>query len=194
MQRLIYDQDTERQLTKEQAEDIWSKGLTIAQVQHRVDVGWDFFDAVELGKNYVLVDGDICLRYDDNVRTLYIPLFMIDKLGIRHNGTRKLTHNLSMGKSLKNAVSNMFGGIFDRKLAAELAAIDDTEILKDDMLKKMRQRARQAERRREIKEAYRLEKDKKRRPHMYDGTEQQHSRGAYTEYLMENDIFPKVVK
>lgn len=191
MQRLIYDQDTERQLTKEQAEAIWNKGLTLGQVQHRVDVGWDFFDAVELGKNYVLVDGDICLRYDDNVRTLYIPLFMIDKLGIRHNGTRKLTHNLSMGKSLKNAVSNMFGGIFDRKLAAELAAIDDTEILKDKLLKKMRHQARQAERRREIKERYRLEKDKERRPHMYDGTPQQHSKGAYTEYLMENDIFPK---
>lgn len=194
MQRVIYDQDTERQLTKDQAEDIWSKGLTLSQVQNRVDTGWDFFDAVELGKNYVLVDGDICLRYDDNVRTLYIPLFMIDKLGIRHNGTRKLTHNLSMGKSLKNAVSNMFGGIFDRKLAAELAAIDDTEILKDRQLMNMRLQARKAERRREIKEWYRDERDKERRPHMYDGTPQQHSRGAYTEYLMENDIFPKVVK
>lgn len=194
MQRVIYDNGTERQLTREQAELIWNKGLTLGQVQNRVDTGWGFFDAVDLGKNYVLMDGDICLRYDDNVRTLYIPLFMIDKLGIRHNGTRKLTHNLSMGKSLKNAVSNMFGGIFDRKLAAELAAIDDTEILKDKLLKKMRHQARQAERRREIKERYRLEKDKERRPHLYDGTPQQHSRGAYTEYLMENDIFPKVVK
>lgn len=194
MQRMIYDQDTERQLTREQAEEIWNKGLTLAQVQNRVDTGWDFFDAVELGKNYVLVDGDICLRYDDNVRTLYVPLFMIDKLGIRHNGTRKLTHNLSMGKSLKNAVSNMFGGIFDRKLAAELAAIDDTEILKDRQLKNMRLQARKAERSREIKETHRIERDKERRPHMYDGTKQQHSRDAYTEYLMENDIFPKAVK
>lgn len=194
MQRVIYDQDTERQLTRDQAEAIWNKGLTLGQVQNRVDTGWDFFDAVELGKNYVLVDGDVCLRYDDHVRTLYIPLFMIDKLGIRHNGTRQLTYNLSTGKSLKNAVSNMFGGIFDRKLAAELAAIDDTEILKDRQLKNMRLKARKAERRREIKEMYRIEKDKERRPHMYDGTPQQHTRGAYTEYLMENDIFPKVVK
>lgn len=194
MQRVIYDNGTERQLTKEQAEAIWSKGLTLGQVQYRVDTGWDFFDAVELGKNYVLMDGDICLKYDDNVRTLYIPLFMIDKLGIRHDGTQKLTHNLSRGKSLKNAVSNMFGGIFDRKLAAELAAIDDTEVLKDRQLKKMRQRARQNERRREIKEMHRLERDKERRPHMYDGTPQQHTRGAYTEYLMQNDIFPKVVR
>lgn len=193
MQRMIYDQDKERQLTRDQAEAIWNKGLTLGQVQNRVDTGWDFFDAVELGKNYVLVDGDICLRYDDNVRTLYIPLFMIDKLGIRHNGTRQLTYNLSTGKSLKNAVSNMFGGIFDRKLAAELAAIDDTEILKDRQLKNMRLQARKAERRREIKERYRHERDKERRPHMYDGTPQQHSRGTYTEYLMENDIFPKVV-
>jgi hypothetical protein len=114
---------------------------------------------------------------------------MIDKLGIRHDGTRKLTHNLSLGKSLKNAVSNMFGGIFDRKLAAELAAIDDTEILKDRQMKKMRQRARQAERRREIKEAYRLERDKERRPHMYDGTEQQHSFGKYAQYLADSYIF-----
>lgn len=194
MQRLIYDNGTERQLTKEQAEAIWSNGLTLAQVQNRVDTGWEFIDAVDLGKNYVLMGGDICLRYDDNVRTLYIPLFMIDKLGIRHNGTRKLTHNLSLGKSLKNAVSNMFGGLLDRKLAAELAAIDDTEILKDRELKKMRKRARQAERRRGFKEMYRIERDKERRPHMYDSTPQQHSRGAYTEYLIENDIFPKVVK
>lgn len=194
MQRVIYDNGTERQLTKEQAEAIWNKGLTLGQVQNRVDTGRDFFDAVELGKNYVLMDGDVCLRYDDNVRTLYIPLFMIDKLGIRHNGTRKLTHNLSMGKSLKNAVSNMFGGIFDRKLAAELAAIDDTEILKDRQLKNMRLQARKAERSRGIKEMHRLERDKERRPHVYDGTKQQHTRGTYTEYLMQNDIFPKVVK
>lgn len=189
MQRVIYDNDTERQLTREQAEAIWNKGLTLGQVQNRVDTGWDFFDAVELGKNYVLMDGDVCLRYDDHVRTLYIPLFMIDKLGIRHDGTRKLTHNLSMGKSLKNAVSNMFGGIFDRKLAAELAAIDDTEILKDRQMKKMRQRARQAERRREIKEMYRIKRDKERRPHMYDGTPQQHSFGKYAQYLADSYTF-----
>lgn len=194
MQRMIYDQDKERQLTKDQAEAIWNKGLTLGQVQNRVDTGWDFFDAVELGKNYVLVDGDICLRYDDNVRTIYIPLFMIDKLGLRHNGTRQLTYNLSTGKSLKNAVSNMFGGIFDRKLAAELAAIDDTEILKDRQLKNMRLQARKAERRREIKERYRAERDKERRPHMYDGTKQQHTKGTWCDYLMENDIFPKVAK
>lgn len=189
MQRVIYDQDTERQLTRDQAEAIWNKGLTLGQVQNRVDTGWDFFDAVELGKNYVLMDGDICLRYDDHVRTLYIPLFMVDKLGIRHDGTRQLTYNLSMGKSLKNAVSNMFGGIFDRKLAAELAAIDDTEILKDRQLKNMRLRARQAERRRELKEMYRIERDKERRPHMYDGTNQQHSFGEYAQYLADSYTF-----
>lgn len=189
MQRVIYDQDTERQLTRDQAEAIWNKGLTLAQVQNRVDTGWDFFDAVELGKNYVLMDGDICLRYDDHVRTLYIPLFMVDKLGLRHNGTRQLTYNLSTGKSLKNAVSNMFGGIFDRKLAAELAAIDDTEILKDRQLKNMRLQARKAERRREIKEMYRIERDKERRPHMYDGTNQQHSFGEYAQYLADSYTF-----
>lgn len=189
MQRIIYDQDTERQLTRDQAEAIWNKGLTLGQVQNRVDTGWDFFDAVELGKNYVLMDGDICLRYDDHVRTLYIPLFMVDKLGIRHDGTRQLTYNLSMGKSLKNAVSNMFGGIFDRKLAAELAAIDDTEILKDRQLKNMRLQARKAERRREIKEMYRIERDKERRPHMYDGTNQQHTFGEYAQYLADSYTF-----
>ena len=88
----------------------------------------------------------------------------------------------------------MFGGIFDRKLAAELAAIDDTEILKDRQLKNMRLQARKAERSRELKEMYRIERDKERRPHMYDGTKQQHSRGAWCEYLMENDKFPKVAK
>lgn len=189
MQRIIYDQDTERQLTRDQAEAIWNKGLTLGQIQNRVDTGWDFFDAVELGKNYVLMDGDICLRYDDHVRTLYIPLFMVDKLGIRHDGTRQLTYNLSMGKSLKNAVSNIFGGIFDRKLAAELAAIDDTEILKDRQLKNMRLQARKAERRREIKEMYRIERDKERRPHMYDGTNQQHSFGEYAQYLADSYTF-----
>lgn len=189
MQRLIYDNGTERQVTNEQAEAIWGNGLTLGQVQNRVDTGWEFIDAVELGKNYVLMDGDICLKYDDDIRTLYIPLFMINKLGIRPSNTRKLTHNLSLGKSLKNAVSNMFGGIFDRKLAAELAAIDDTELLKDRELKKMRKRARQAERRREIKEAYRLERDKERRPHMYDGTQQQHSFGEYAQYLADSYTF-----
>jgi len=189
MKRVIYDHDTEWELTKDQAEAIWNKGLTLGQVQNRVDTGWDFFDAVELGKNYVLMDGDICLKYDDHVRTLYIPLFMIDKLGIRHDGTRQLSYNLSTGKSLKNAVSYMFGGIFDRKLAAELAAIDDTEILKDRQLKNMRQRARQAERRRELKEMYRIERDKERRPHMYDGTKQQHSFGEYAQYLADSYTF-----
>ena len=189
MQRIIYDNGTERQLTREQAEVIWSNGLTLSQVQNRVDTGWDFFDAVDLGKNYVLMDGDICLKYDDDIRTLYIPLFMINRLGIRPNNTCKLTHNLSLGKSLKNAVSNMFGGLTDRKLAAELAAIDDTEILKDRELKKMRKRARQEERRREIKEAYKLERDKERRPHMYDGTKQQHSFGEYAQYLADSYTF-----
>lgn len=189
MQRIIHDHDTERQLTRDQAEAIWNKGLTLGQVQNRVDTGWDFFDAVELGKNYVMMDGDICLRYDDHVRTLYIPLFMVDKLGIRHDGTRRLTYNLSTGKSLKNAVSNMFGGIFDRKLAAELAAIDDTEILKDRQLKNMRLRARQAERSREIKEMYRIERDRERRPHMYDGTNQQHTFGKYAQYLADSYTF-----
>lgn len=189
MQRLIYDNGTERQLTKEQAEAVWSNGLTLAQVQNRVDTGWEFIDAVELGKSYVLMDGDICLKYEDDTRTLYVPLFMIDKLGIRHNGTRKLTHNLSLGKSLKNAVSNMFGGLLDRKLAAELAAIDDTEILKDRQMKNMRLQARKAERRRGLKEMYRIERDKKRRPHMYDGTEQQHSFGEYAQYLADSYTF-----
>ncbi|MEX5913832.1 SA1788 family PVL leukocidin-associated protein [Staphylococcus ureilyticus] len=40
---------------------------------------------------------------------------------------------------------------------------------------------------------YREEKRKSKRPWLYDGTPQQHSRGNWCQYLMNTSIFPKVV-
>lgn len=192
--KTIYTPEGEYELTREQAKNLWNKGITFAQVQHRIDEGWEFMDAILLSKNYYMYEGDICLRYSDNVRVLYIPLYVIDRIGIDYNDTQRLFNNLSMGKSLRNAVSNMQGGIFDRKLSQELEAVDNTELVKDRQMARMRSKARANENRRIARAERAKQRDMERRPHMYDGTKQQHSRGAYTEYLMENDIFPKVVK
>lgn len=191
--KTLYTPEGEYELTREQATALWSKGITFAQVQQRIDEGWDFMDAILLSKNYYMYEGDICLRYSDNIRVLYIPLYVIDRIGIDYNDTGRLFYNLSMGKSLRNAVSNMNNGLLDRKLSQELEAVDDTELVKDRQVARMRSKARANESKRLARAERAKQRDMERRPHMYDGTPQQHTRGAYTEYLMQNDIFPKVV-
>lgn len=54
-------------------------------------------------------------------------------------------------------------------------------------------KALDAKRAREAVKELRERKLKEDKPHLFDGTKQQHSRGAWCEHLMANDIFPKVV-
>lgn len=192
--KTIYTPEGEHELTREQATALWNRGITFAQVQQRIDEGWDFMDAILLSKNYYMYEGDICLRYSDNIRVLYIPLYVIDRIGIDYNDTGRLFYNLSMGKSLRNAVSNMNNGLLDRKLSKELEAVDDTELVKDRQVALMRSKARANESKRLARAERAKQCDMERRPHMYDGTPQKHKLGEYTQHLMENNIFPKVVK
>lgn len=192
--KTIYTPEGEYELTREQATALWNRGITFAQVQQRIDEGWDFMDAILLSKNYYMYEGDICLRYSDNIRVLYIPLYVINRIRIDYNDTGRLFYNLSMGKSLRNAVSNMNNGLLDRKLSQELEAVDDTELVKDRQVARMRSKARANESKRLARAERAKQRDMERRPHMYDGTPQQHTRGKYTQHLMENNIFPKVVK
>ncbi|XVL42667.1 SA1788 family PVL leukocidin-associated protein [Staphylococcus equorum] len=192
--RTLQTQDGTFELTDEQVQNIWSRKLTLGQIQKRLDDGWGLIESIELNKNYYMYEGDICLRFADATRVLYIPIYVIERIGIHYNDTQRLFNNLSEGKSLRNAVSNMQGGIFDRKLSNELEAVDDTELVKDRQVERMRSKARAIERKRLARAERAKQRDMERRPHMYDGTPQKHTRGAYTEYLMQNDIFPKVVK
>ena len=44
--KTLYTPEGEYELTREQATALWSRGITFAQVQHRIDEGWDFMDAI----------------------------------------------------------------------------------------------------------------------------------------------------
>ncbi|MBF7019644.1 hypothetical protein ISO99_06925 [Staphylococcus sp. 18_1_E_LY] len=187
--RTLQTQDGTFELTDEQVQNIWSRKLTLGQIQKRLDDGWGLIESIELNKNYYMYEGDICLRYADATRVLYIPLYVIERIGIHYNDTRRLFNNLSEGKSFRNAVSNMQGGIFDRKLSRELEAVDETEILKDKQLARMRSKARKHERKRLAKAEMAKQRDMERRPHMYDGTPQQHTFGEYAQYLLSSYKF-----
>lgn len=187
--RTLQTQDGTFELTDEQVQNIWSRKLTLGQIQKRLDDGWGLIESIELNKNYYMYEGDICLRYADATRVLYIPLYVVERIGIHYNDTRRLFNNLSEGKSLRNAVSNMQGGIFDRKLSNELEAVDETEILKDRQLARMRSKARKNERKRLARAERAKQRDMERRPHMYDGTQQQHTFGEYAQYLADSYTF-----
>ncbi|ATH60692.1 hypothetical protein BJG89_10575 [Staphylococcus nepalensis] len=46
----------------------------------------------------------------------------------------------------------------------------------------------------EAKQNYHDEKQREKRPWLYDGTPQKHNRGKWCQYLMNTSIFPKAVR
>ena len=83
--RTLQTQDGTFELTDEQVQNIWSRKLTLGQIQKRLDDGWGLIESIELNKNYYMYEGDICLRYADATRVLYIPLYVIERIGIQQS-------------------------------------------------------------------------------------------------------------
>lgn len=155
-------------------------GNTIALMDKRLEEGWSAEQAKYLTPNYVMIDGIIYYLYNRKGYEVYIPLEDIERaevdLGLQ---TKTICHRIGKGYSLHEALTKPI----KRSWQDEPSITDMMSNLKAKEQKRSREAIKQMKERK-----YREEK-----PHLYDGTPQKHSLGNYTKYLMENDIFPKVV-
>ncbi|UXU53183.1 SA1788 family PVL leukocidin-associated protein [Staphylococcus arlettae] len=169
-------------LEREDRLKLKSLDLSIDDVQDRINKGWEPYEAMSFSAKYEMHDGQIYYTHSAKEQTFYIPAEDMEKaeveLGIN---PRTVAKRLNRGFSTQEA------------LTKEVLTSEVYEVKQDIEAQKAKERKRQERRR--MKKAQRAkQRDMERRPHMYDGTPQQHTRGAYTSYLMKNDIFPKVAK
>lgn len=156
--------------------------VSLDDVQTRLDNGWKPYEAINFSNKYKIHDGGICYSHNTGERTVYIPADEMEKAEIEVGiDPRTIAKRLNRGFSVQEAltkapVTNNFN-----------------EVKKDIEEQKIKQR-KQEERRRRKMEEYKARKYRERKPHLFDGTPQQHTLGEYTQHLMENNIFPKVVK
>ncbi|MFQ3847927.1 SA1788 family PVL leukocidin-associated protein [Staphylococcus shinii] len=156
--------------------------VSIDDVQARLDNDWKPYEAINFSIKYKLHDGQICYTHNTGERTFYIPADEMEKAEIEVGlDPRTIAKRLNRGFSVQEA------------LTKAPVTNDFNEVKKDIEEQKIKQR-KQEERRRRKMEEYKARKYRERKPHLFDGTPQQHTLGEYTQHLMENNIFPKVVK
>lgn len=156
--------------------------VSIDDVQARLDNGWKPYEAINFSIKYEMHDGQIYYTHTTDERTFYIPADDMEKAEIEVGlDTRTIAKRLSRGFSIQEA------------LTKAPVTNDFNEVKKDIEEQKVKQRKREELRRKKIEE-YKARKYRESKPHLFDGTPQQHTLGEYTQHLMQNDIFPKVVK
>lgn len=157
-------------------------GNTITLIEERLSQGWSAAQAMYLSPNYVTKDGVICYLFDRKGYEVYIPINDLERAEVDLGLQRKtICNRLGKGYSLHEALTTPV------KRRWQGGTVSFSTMMTNEKAKEKRRSKEAVKRMRERK--YREEK-----PHLFDGTPQQHARGAYTEYLMQNDIFPKVVK
>lgn len=152
---------------------IQTRGLKYETVEQRLREGWSFKNAINLTNKYVTKKGDIywCKAFPEE--TLYIPLKVMQTIQIQKY---QLEKNYALGKDIEEILNDDFEYIIEANDRTHYdLAIEDVE-------------------RKRIAEKLRVERERKEKPWLYDGTPQSVKPCKWYKYLVENDIFIKVVQ
>lgn len=156
--------------------DMKYKCITVKLVEQRLAEGWSDYQAIHLSTKYVTHDGEICYKYSSPERTLYIPLSDIEKAQEEYElNTRTISKRLNRGMGLYEALTTLPAGAQD----SVEKDVKKYQKIEDEKEKKRQQRL----------SYYRERKKRERKPHMYDGTPQQHTFGKYAQYLADSYKF-----
>lgn len=166
-------------LEESEREAISKSILSLQDVQNRLDNGWKVQDAISLNNKYEMHNGEIHYVYRTERREELIHIDRMHEAEIEKGIIpRTVAKRLNRGLSVEEA------------LTLSPSTSDNASIARDIEEQKIKQRKRE-ERRQQAVKSMKVRKFKEEKPHLYDGTEQNHTRGEYTTYLMENDVFPK---
>lgn len=169
-------------LTKEEKRHYGNLNISSRIIEERLQEGWGEDDATTLSTNYVMHNGRIHYLYNRKGKEIYVSLEDMKKADLELAlDAKAIAVRLGKGYSVEDALTRPL----DRRYVSSYQLLGDTFNT---------WKALDAKRAREAVKELRERKLKEDKPHLFDGTPQQHSRGAWCEYLMENDIFPKVAK
>lgn len=169
-------------LTKEEKRHCGNLNISSRIIEERLQEGWGEDDATTLSTNYVMHNGRIHYLYNRKGKEIYVSLEDMKKADLELAlDAKSIAVRLGKGYSVEDALTRPL----DRRYVSSYQLLGDTFNT---------WKALDAKRAREAVKELRERKLKEDKPHLFDGTPQQHSRGAWCEYLMQNDIFPKVVK
>lgn len=169
-------------LTKDEKRRSGNLNLSSRVIEERLQEGWGEEDAITLSSNYIMHKGRIHYFYNRKGREVYISYEDMKKADLELAlDAKAIAVRLGKGYSVKDALTNPL----DRRYVSSYQLLGETF---------NSWKALEAERSHEAVKELRKRKFKEEKPHLFDGTPQHHTRGAYTEYLMENDLFPKVAK
>lgn len=169
-------------LTKEEKRHCGNLNISSRIIEERLQDGWGEDDATTLSTNYVMHNGRIHYLYNRKGKEIYVSLADMKKADLELAlDAKSIAVRLGKGYSVEDALTRPL----DRRYVSSYQLLGDTFNT---------WKALDAKRAREAVKELRERKLKEDKPHLFDGTPQQHSRGAWCEYLMENDKFPKVAK
>lgn len=152
---------------------ISSRGLRLETVEQRLKQGWSFKNATTLNNKYVTKRGEICYCRAFPKETLYIPLRIMRRIDLSRY---QLTRNYEKGLSIEEILDDDFEYF-----------IESNERNQYDLANEDYQRSKEAEQ-------IRREREKRKRPWLYDGTPQCVKPSEWYKHLAQNDIFIKVVQ
>lgn len=169
-------------LTKEEKRRSGNLNLSSRVIEERLQEGWGEEDATTLSSNYIMHKGRIHYCYNRKGREVYISYEDMKKADLELAlDAKAIAVRLGKGYSVKDALTNPL----DRRYVSSYQLLGETF---------NSWKALEAERSREAVKELRKRKFKEEKPHLFDGTPQEHTRGAWCEHLMEYDLFPKVAK
>lgn len=147
-------------------------------VQQRLDQGWNFDDAIGYPPDYILFDDLICLQVMRGEDEILIPSDTVDEL-------IEMKVNIS---GLKRVISKNQKPLH-RALPKNVLVFKNRKIIGERYTSRL---IRDEKQRREYARKKREERQRAKRPWLYDGTPQPpYARDKYTQWLMDTSIFPK---
>lgn len=147
-------------------------GLPISFIEQRLQDGWSDERALSLGRNYVMKDGHIFYLYNRKGREVYISLEDMERAEVDWGiTTTTVGKRLGKGHSVEKALTT------PRKEDLHFFG------MREYMKKQEKIRSERAV------SQMREQKYRERKPHLYDGTPQQHTFNEYAQYLADSYKF-----
>lgn len=152
-------------------------GLSMGVIEQRLKEGWEEERAMTLGKAYVLKAGQMYYLYKRKGREEYIPLEAVEKAYVELGlSTATIGNRLSKGQTVEQALMT------PRKIAYK-SRMPHYNDVREQWKKQEKIRSERA-----ISQM-REQKQRERKPHLYDGTPQQHTFNEYAQYLADSYKF-----
>ena len=141
--------------------------LSSRLIEERLQNGWGEDDATTLSTNYVMHNGRIHYLYNRKGKEIYISLEDMKKADLELAlDAKSIAVRLGKGYSVEDALTRPL----DRRYVSSYQLLGDTFNTWKEL---------DAKRAREAVKELRERKLKEDKPHLFDGTPQQHSRGAW---------------